>query len=449
MVKKKQIKVIIGANYGDEGKGRMTDYFARKELKEGNNTIVVCSNGGAQRGHTVVLDNGYQHIFHHFGSGTLAGADTYLPESFIVNPMIFIKEYNKIESFAPTVFINPNCLISTPFDMMNNQIIELSRGDRKHGSCGVGIWETIVRNGLRYEEMIKMSNQELFNYLKQVRDRYSRKRLLQHEIEVDDNWSKFYYDDNMIHNYIEDLRAMQILTSKAYNNILKKYDSIIFENGQGLLLDGSIETLYSTPSDTKFSSAFDIIKDVFPINDYELEVCYVTRSYLTRHALGDFREEWDIKDLNFIKPNFESNTNNPHQGNFRYGLIINTTLQEIAHRAAYDFHDTINDNITKSNIEDYNLKNTFHFSLAITHMDEYDLNTSLLDKLVIFDPKCIYKVYGPKSTDKVIVEDKQLPSNKYDAMKVIKDVSKTLAQAGAFPFNITDRDDGGVYIDFN
>ena len=44
----KDIKIVIGANWGDEGKGLMTDYFSQKP-----NTIVVCSNGGAQRGHTV------------------------------------------------------------------------------------------------------------------------------------------------------------------------------------------------------------------------------------------------------------------------------------------------------------------------------------------------------------------------------------------------------------
>ena len=62
----KDIKIVIGANFGDEGKGLMVDYFSQKP-----NSIVVCSNGGAQRGHTVTTPNGIRHIFHHFGSGVL------------------------------------------------------------------------------------------------------------------------------------------------------------------------------------------------------------------------------------------------------------------------------------------------------------------------------------------------------------------------------------------
>ena len=67
----KDVSIIIGANYGDEGKGRMSDYLANKAIQAGQSTITILSNGGAQRGHTVVLDNGFTHIFHHFGSGTL------------------------------------------------------------------------------------------------------------------------------------------------------------------------------------------------------------------------------------------------------------------------------------------------------------------------------------------------------------------------------------------
>ena len=56
----KNVKIVIGANFGDEGKGLMTDYFT-----SGSNDIVVLSNGGAQRGHTVTKTNGIRHVFHH------------------------------------------------------------------------------------------------------------------------------------------------------------------------------------------------------------------------------------------------------------------------------------------------------------------------------------------------------------------------------------------------
>ena len=89
----KDIKIVIGANFGDEGKGKLTDYYT----KNADNCIVVCSNGGAQRGHTVLKSDGTRHVFHHFGSGTLNGADTYLPEDFILNPLVFREEWEELK----------------------------------------------------------------------------------------------------------------------------------------------------------------------------------------------------------------------------------------------------------------------------------------------------------------------------------------------------------------
>ncbi len=79
----KDIKIVIGGSFGDEGKGLITNYFSQKK-----NSIVICSNGGAQRGHTVTSPDGIRHVFHHFGSGTFNGAATYLPEDFILNPIM-------------------------------------------------------------------------------------------------------------------------------------------------------------------------------------------------------------------------------------------------------------------------------------------------------------------------------------------------------------------------
>ena len=53
-----EVKVIIGANFGDEGKGLMSDYFAAEAAAQGRRALVVCSNGGAQRGHTVKSPDG-------------------------------------------------------------------------------------------------------------------------------------------------------------------------------------------------------------------------------------------------------------------------------------------------------------------------------------------------------------------------------------------------------
>ena len=147
----KQIKVVIGANFGDEGKGLMTDYFC-KRLSENGSVLNIRFNGGAQAGHTVVvptLGQQKRHVFSHFGAGSFVnGTDTYLSGNFILNPILFCRERDEMYRnfwFYPKVYIHESCKITTPFDMLVNQIVERSRGDQRHGSCGVGINETVVR----------------------------------------------------------------------------------------------------------------------------------------------------------------------------------------------------------------------------------------------------------------------------------------------------------------
>ena len=52
------VKVVVGANFGDEGKGLMTGYFCHQSLAKGEKCLVVLHNGGAQRGHTLVFQTG-------------------------------------------------------------------------------------------------------------------------------------------------------------------------------------------------------------------------------------------------------------------------------------------------------------------------------------------------------------------------------------------------------
>ena len=141
-------EVVIGCRYGDEGKGLMTDYFTHRAVQSGKKTCTVFAAGAAQRGHTVVTPEGQTHVFRHIGSGTFAGADTYIAENFIVSPMIFREEWDELEKIGihPTVYVNPSCIITTPYDVYINQTVETMRGGDRHGSCGCGVWETIERN---------------------------------------------------------------------------------------------------------------------------------------------------------------------------------------------------------------------------------------------------------------------------------------------------------------
>ena len=185
----KDIKIVAGSNWGDEGKGLMTDYFSQKP-----NSIVVCSNGGAQRGHTVTTPDAIRHVFHHFGSGTFNRASTYLSEDFIVNPIIFKQEYDELMNlnYVPNTYINQNCMITTPFDMMANQIIEESRGKNKHGSCGLGIFETIKR----YKAGITDMNYNIRDYYV---DLFKRENII-----LSSEWTRIFMDNGIFEHFLDD-----------------------------------------------------------------------------------------------------------------------------------------------------------------------------------------------------------------------------------------------------
>ena len=180
----KLVKIVIGANYGDEGKGEATAYFANIAQKENLKCLNILFNGGPQRGHTVELASGFRHVFHHFGAGTVFDADTYFDKTFMVNPMTFAEEWYELDAknVTPHLFIHPSCRVTTPYDMMINQIVELSRDKNKHGSCGYGIWETQKRYedgkyAYTYQQLFNLPFDEFLNYLKNIRTIYLPQRL--------------------------------------------------------------------------------------------------------------------------------------------------------------------------------------------------------------------------------------------------------------------------------
>lgn len=344
----KDIKIVVGGNLGDEGKGLMTDYFSQRK-----NSIVVCSNGGAQRGHTVVTPNGIRHVFHHFGSGTFNGASTYLSEDFVCNPIIFKQEYDELINlgYRPEVHINENCMITTPWDMMTNQIIEESRGKDKHGSCGLGIFETIKR----YKAGVTDVN---FS----IRDYYLEK-LEKEKISLSYKWKKLFFDDGIFHHFVDDLTFMNVHSVETKtNDFLNDFDNIVFEAAQGLLLDQNNTDYFPhlTPSNTGIKNPQRIIENTNWTDEINVETCYVSRTYLTRHGAGKFLSECDKSDINSGMYD-KTNIPNPHQDTLRYGLLDIDQL----HKRCID------------DLSDFKCKK----SIAFTHINEYPINKTKVNDI--------------------------------------------------------------------
>lgn len=336
----KNVKIVIGANFGDEGKGLMTDYFT-----SGPNDIVVLSNGGAQRGHTVTKTNGIRHVFHHFGSGTFNGAATYFPREFILNPMVFRQEYEELSrlGYYPVSYGGIGSMVTTPWDMLANQIIESSRGKDKHGSCGMGIYETIQRenSGVKSDDYEGILS-------------YYNARFEELEIHLSSEQQELFCSKGLLAHYKDDVEFMKCHVQPLTDNDLNSFQTIVFENAQGLMLDQNNKDYFPhlTPSNTGIKNPKAIIERVGWTEPLDIEVCYVTRTYLTRHGAGYLPRECKKEDIN---PDMidETNVPNPHQDSLRYGML---DLCELYERC-------IND------LAGWKVKKSF----AVTHNNEFSL----------------------------------------------------------------------------
>ena len=333
----KKLKYVIGANFGDEGKGLMTDYFCHQAISNGKKVLGILPNGGAQRGHTVVTPEGKRHVFHHMSSGTFAGADTYFGGNFIINPMVFMQEYNELKP-STKFYINDICKVSTPFDMLYNQAVEVTRGNNRHGSCGLGIFETIDRYkntaySPYYGDFICPSigfTCGIREYLFRVKRYYEEKARTQLGKNISDIFD-VWDSDGLVNHYIHDFEQMSNIVKICNESYIEEnYDVGVVELGQGLLLDSENHEYYPnlTPSRTTFHGNMQYIQPMHS-NGGDLEICYVTRTYLTRHGNGRLDNECKKEELS---NSIEDKTNLPNefQGSLRFApLDVDSLIDRI------------------------------------------------------------------------------------------------------------------------
>ncbi|MBM4344190.1 MAG: adenylosuccinate synthetase [Deltaproteobacteria bacterium] len=141
--------VVTDIGYGDAGKGALVDQLAARH----SCTLVVRVHGGAQAGHNVVAPDGRQHTFSQFGAASFqAGRATLHAAGMIVAPLALRGEADHLHSLGvddpiARLRIDGRCRITTPLHQAANRLREAARGAGRHGSCGIGVGET-VRDGL-------------------------------------------------------------------------------------------------------------------------------------------------------------------------------------------------------------------------------------------------------------------------------------------------------------
>ncbi len=315
----RQAWAVIGAAYGDEGKGLMTDALAEAL---GPSTLVVRSNGGAQAGHTVVTPDGRRHVFHHVGSGALAGAATHLSRCFVHQPMLLGEEVRALRAFGARLDISadPRGYVTTPWDMMVNQIAEQARGNARHGSCGLGFGETVGRcEETDYALTVAdLTRSDLAGCLRAIQYEWLPSRLAALGLDrLDAEQRELLSSEAILERYVEDTAAFLRVVRLADDSSIGRAEAVIFEGAQGLLLDQDQGVFpHVTRSRTGIANPLSIAEEA---GIECLDVLYVTRCYLTRHGRGPMADERDLApDFAVVDP---TNRPNPWQGRLRLGYL--------------------------------------------------------------------------------------------------------------------------------
>lgn len=351
-------KIIVGANFGDEGKGSITYHYTKQALKNNEKVLNILTNGGSQRGHSIVTNKG-DFTVKHFGASTILGVDNYYSEYFILNPMQFVKEYKDLFNrlgILPPIYYDPKCKWSTPYDVMANIIdheLDLKyNGNEGFNTCGMGIWKTVERYSKIYNisfiEFISLDDDKKKLYLNMVKTYFEN--ILQ---DIPNRWKPIWNSDILMENFLRDCEFMKFnAIPHDFNSLIDYYDTLIFENGQGMLL-GEKVWFDGTPSDTSCNNAITMLKDF----NENIDIHYITRSYLTRHGFGGYVGCYGTSKID--KKLYDNhNTFNEYQGEFQYRML---NIKSLCDRVFEDSKDVKHN---KTYIE-------------VTHCDELDISDIL------------------------------------------------------------------------
>lgn len=279
------VDLLLGLQWGDEGKGKIVDYLTQ------NYNIIGRFQGGPNAGHTLEFD-GIKHVLHTIPSGIFhKNAVNVVGNGVVIDPVIFQKELDALAKFnldfKDTLLISRKAHIILPTHRLLDAASETAKGKAKIGSTLKGIGPTYMdktgRNGLRIGDL------EFDNWKEKYRQLANKhQKLIEfYNVDVQYNLQEL---ENEFFEAIEVIKALQFIDSEEYLHQAQLNDkSILAEGAQGSLLDIDFGTYpFVTSSNTTAAGACtglgvapNKIKNVFGI----------FKAYTTRVGSGPFPTE--------------------------------------------------------------------------------------------------------------------------------------------------------------
>ena len=313
--------IVVDLGYGDAGKGTVVDWLCARGTEPVH--TVVRFNGGAQAAHNVVAPDGRHHTFAQFGSGTFTpGVRTHLSRFMLVDPLALAGEAEHLRALGvgdalDRLTVDELALLTTPYHRAANREREVARGAARHGSCGMGIGETVAYS-LSHEDAPR------------VGDCLSPARL-RHALTALHDWYRDEFPqgapvpavDDCVDAFTAFAERVRVVGGDYLSRLLRTRP-VVFEGAQGVLLDewhGFHP--YTTWSTTTFENAETLLGEAGLGRDaaYRLGVL---RTYATRHGPGPFVTEDPA--LTADLPDRHNGTGR-WQGTFRVGHLDAVALR--------------------------------------------------------------------------------------------------------------------------
>jgi len=284
--------VVVGAQWGDEGKGKVIDILAK------DFSYIVRYQGGNNAGHTVVIDN-EKFILHLVPSGILHKKKIcVIGNGVVIDPEALIEEVELLESKGIEVkgrfFVSGNAHVIFPYHKVIDELKEKSKGKLKIGTTKKGIGpcyaDKVSRSGIR---VIDLLNYNVFE--KKLKENIEEKNKILKNLYGFEGFlfDKIYEDYVHFRNKIKDFVCD---TSLLLNTAIGKRKSVLFEGAQGTMLDVDFGTYPFVTSSNATAGGSCIGTGVGPTRIGK--VVGVVKAYTTRVGEGPFPTEFseDLMD---------------------------------------------------------------------------------------------------------------------------------------------------------
>lgn len=286
--------VVVGTQWGDEGKGKITDYLAESA------DVVARYQGGNNAGHTILID-GKKFKLSLIPSGVFYKDKTcVIGNGMVINPAALIEEIKYIHDNGfdtDNLVISDRAHVIMPYHMVLDALEEDRKGPNKIGTTRKGIgpayMDKAARNGIRIADLMDAEEFELkLRHMMKEKNDYIKQMYGGEELDVEETLTQYLAYAEEIRRYVRD-------TSVVLNDAIDADQKVLFEGAQGVMLDIDQGTYPFVTSSNPSAGGVCIGSGVGPSKIQQ--VIGVAKSYTTRVGDGPFPTELNNEIGDYIR----------------------------------------------------------------------------------------------------------------------------------------------------